>query len=88
TFRELWDECALFFDPDDREGLERAFARLIVDVRFRRALTEKARTRATGYSPARMADAYLESYRDLCKAAATGRLRAHPAARSIPELRP
>ncbi|MGF1634723.1 MAG: glycosyltransferase family 4 protein [Phycisphaerae bacterium] len=63
--RELWDGCALFVNPDDDAALQRALDRLTRDVPLRRRLVSAARRRAGPYTPAAMADGYLNAYAHL-----------------------
>jgi glycosyltransferase involved in cell wall biosynthesis len=61
SLRELWDEAAIFVDPDDGPGLTRALGILIRDATRRGGLAQRARARALDLSPARMAQGYLEA---------------------------
>lgn len=65
TFRELWDEVAIFVDPDDDRGFAEAIEALIGDTPLRLTQGEKARAVARGFTPARMADQMLGLYRQL-----------------------
>lgn len=51
TYRELWDEAALFFPPDDPEALARALAGLSAAPEWRRRLGTAAQRRAQSYTP-------------------------------------
>ncbi len=65
SLREVWDETALFVDPDDVETLELTL-RALIDQPFRRAeLAHRARERALTYSPRRMAEDYISLYQEL-----------------------
>ena len=65
SFRELWDGCAEFVDPREPSTLASALRRLIADPMRRAAYAKRARARAQRFSPARMADAYLDAYRSV-----------------------
>jgi glycosyltransferase involved in cell wall biosynthesis len=65
TFRELWDEVAIFVEPADDRGFAEAIETLIGDTPLRLAQGEKARAVARAFIPARMADQMLGLYRQL-----------------------
>jgi glycogen(starch) synthase len=64
SLRELWGGCALFVPPDDGAALEEALNGLIHDAVQRRRLALRARRRALEFTPERMADGYLQAYRE------------------------
>lgn len=64
TYRELWDGCALFFDPHDAHDLARQVNRLTLDERLRAALAAGAEQKAERYSLATQALAYRRLYAD------------------------
>jgi len=66
SLRETWDGAALFVPPDDRDALADALQRLITDDALRSRSMARAHRRATHLTPQAMADAYLESYEELC----------------------
>jgi len=68
SFRELWDDAALFVDPRDRNALRTALQSLCRDEDLRSRLEAKARTRARRYSRRAMAGAYLRLYREMTAA--------------------
>lgn len=70
SLREVWDDAALFVPPDEPDALERALRCLIDDDTRRAHLGQRARERALGYTPARMARAYLDAYHELIAARA------------------
>jgi glycosyltransferase involved in cell wall biosynthesis len=76
TFRELWNEAALFVHPDDIEGLRRSLADLCSDQRKRSLLQRAASRRAQRYGTAQMAAAYAELYLGLISSRATSRRQA------------
>lgn len=66
TFRELWDDCALFYPPGDADALAEGAKVLLADEERRQALAEAARSRALErYTPDRMAEGYEVLYREL-----------------------
>jgi glycosyltransferase involved in cell wall biosynthesis len=72
SLRELWEGNALFVPPNDEDALEEALSRLIRDAAQRRRLADRARRRALDFTPERMAEEYLQAYRE----AGVPRLRA------------
>lgn len=69
SLREVWGDAALFVPPADAEALRRALSRLIADDALRDDLARRARARALGYGPSRMARGYLERYSSLARTA-------------------
>jgi glycosyltransferase involved in cell wall biosynthesis len=65
TFRELWNDAALFVPSGDVDGLRAALSRLCADTRLRTTLQRAAFKRAQRYSMRKMADAYMRLYRSL-----------------------
>jgi glycosyltransferase involved in cell wall biosynthesis len=65
TFRELWDDAAIFVAANDHRGFAAAIERLIGDVPLRLGLGALAQTRAADFSTSTMADRMLELYREL-----------------------
>jgi glycosyltransferase involved in cell wall biosynthesis len=63
SLRENWSGAAVFVNPRDRAALAAAIQSLIDDPVGRRRLALRARTRAREFSVARMADAYVETYK-------------------------
>lgn len=68
TFRELWDEVAIFVDPSDQNGFSRAIAGLVGDDFERAVLGRAARERALLYTPDAMAAQMASLYRSLLPA--------------------
>ena len=62
SLRELWDAVAIFVPPDEPETLRAAIDALVHDQGLRQTLAMRARRRALGFSPARMAGGYLDLY--------------------------
>jgi glycogen synthase len=76
TLRELWQNAALFVDPNDAGGLEATLRRLIDDPDLCRALGAAAAERARQFSLRDMTQKYCAIYR-----------RAHGAARGRGHIR-
>jgi glycogen synthase len=68
SLREVWDDAALYAPPTDTDALEERLNRLIDDPDLRQRMGERARARALGYSPARMAEGYLRIYGEMATA--------------------
>ena len=62
SLRENWDGAALFVNPEDRTGLERAISHFIENESERRRMASEAYARARTFTPERMARQYLEIY--------------------------
>ena len=63
SFREVWDDAALYVDPEQPDALADAVRRLTADERLRRRLQQAARRQAGRYRATAMADAMLDVYR-------------------------
>jgi glycosyltransferase involved in cell wall biosynthesis len=68
TFRELWEEIAVFVDPRDEQGFSSAIADLVGDDFERAVLGRAARERAARYNPQAMAAQMAAIYRALLPA--------------------
>jgi glycosyltransferase involved in cell wall biosynthesis len=68
TFRELWDDAAVFVPPTDAAGFAQAIAELAGDDFARSARGRAAKARASFYTPEAMAARMAGIYRDLVKA--------------------
>jgi glycosyltransferase involved in cell wall biosynthesis len=68
TFRELWDEVAIFVDPRDEDGFARAIGDLVGDDFERAVLGRAAKERAERYTPDAMAAQMASLYRGLLPA--------------------
>ncbi|HEX8448655.1 MAG TPA: glycosyltransferase family 4 protein, partial [Allosphingosinicella sp.] len=68
TFRELWEEVAIFVDPRDEDGFARAIGNLVGDDFERAVLGRAARERAERYTPDAMAAQMAAVYRGLLPA--------------------
>lgn len=64
TLREVWEEAAVYVPPADGEALAAALEELARDSERRSRLADAARRRALDHAPDRMADAYLDAYRE------------------------
>lgn len=67
-FRELWDEVAIFVDPNDEKGFSDAIAKLVGDDFERAVIGRAARERAARHSPRAMAAQMAAIYRSLLPA--------------------
>jgi glycosyltransferase involved in cell wall biosynthesis len=65
TFRELWQDAAIFVPPADRDALRSALAWLAADASACMNLQRAARRRARRYELGRMAASYAELYCDM-----------------------
>lgn len=65
SLREVWGEAATWVDPGDPAALARELTRLAEDDAARAAGAAAARRRAAGLTVARMAEQYLDLYREL-----------------------
>jgi glycosyltransferase involved in cell wall biosynthesis len=65
TFRELWDEAALFVDPEDDAGYADAIDVILADPALRHRLGEAARSRAARYTPEATASAMAALFSEL-----------------------
>ncbi|HEX8625315.1 MAG TPA: glycosyltransferase family 4 protein [Allosphingosinicella sp.] len=68
TYRELWEEVAVFVDPRDEDGFARAIGNLVGDDFERAVLGRAARERAARYTPDAMAAQMANLYRGLLPA--------------------
>ncbi|MDF2095357.1 glycosyltransferase family 4 protein [Aquibaculum arenosum] len=62
TFRELWDDCAVFVDPLQPEAMARSINALIEDEKSRALLGARAQRRAASFTVPRQVDALLTAY--------------------------
>ena len=67
-FRELWDEVAMFVDPNDEKGFSDAIGHLVGDDFERAVIGRAARERAARHSPRAMAAQMAAIYRSLLPA--------------------
>jgi glycogen synthase len=62
SLRELWENSALFVDPDDHHGLVCALNRLVADAELRTDLGRRALRRAGDFTAGQMAEKYRRAY--------------------------
>lgn len=65
TYRELWDNAAVFFDPHDPHALARAITQLAADSDLRAEMGRKALMRSRRYGLKAQAEAMAALYRQL-----------------------
>jgi glycosyltransferase involved in cell wall biosynthesis len=65
TFRELWDDAAVFVAPQDEDGAIDALARLLADQPERDRLGRAAQEHAGRYTLERMVEGTAAAYRDV-----------------------
>lgn len=75
TFRELWDEAALFACPREPVAFANAIDRLMSDAPLRRSLGRRARERAMRFTLDGQANAVMTAYRDALNARSAEALR-------------
>jgi glycosyltransferase involved in cell wall biosynthesis len=63
--RELWEDAALFADPNDHEQLAATLRRCIEQPALRRQMAHRAGVRASLYTTRAMAEKYLKVYGQL-----------------------
>ncbi|MEX0721655.1 MAG: glycosyltransferase family 4 protein [Balneolaceae bacterium] len=68
TLRELWQDAALFANPDNPEELHEQINRLIHQPELREEMAGKAMDCAKKYSLQKMGEAYWKMYCELCEA--------------------
>lgn len=74
SLREVWEDAALFVDPDDAPALADA---LTTALGVHLALGERARRRAARYTATRMAEVYADAYERLVTERVTAPLDVH-----------
>jgi glycosyltransferase involved in cell wall biosynthesis len=62
SLREVWDDAALFVDPEDRAAIANAINRLAGSETMLHQFAGRARERARQYTPGRIAAGYLNLY--------------------------
>ena len=63
SLREVWDDAAVYVDPDDPEQMRLVLSDLAENSSKRRELAERAWQRAKRYTASRMAASYMQWYR-------------------------
>ncbi|MEG9327393.1 glycosyltransferase family 4 protein [Salinimicrobium catena] len=67
TLKELWQEAALFFDPEDEADAEKMALLLLDNPLFLKELSVRAKERAANFSAEKMGAAYHQLYREIAK---------------------
>ena len=62
TFSELWEDCAIYFDPDDSDAARETLEKLTTDLNFRKYLAARSRQKSSNYTTRRMTDKYYNLY--------------------------
>ncbi len=65
SLREIWEDCALFVNPDDPDQLQSTILSFIHQPWLRREYAERARRRALEFTPDKMGEAYWQLYQEL-----------------------
>lgn len=65
SLRELWQDAALFVQPDDNAALTRQLFAFCNDRAYREEMAEKAFNRSRSFTTQRMAGEYLDAYDSL-----------------------
>ena len=65
TLKEIWEDSAAFFNPEDEQEAQEKILQLIENQTVRKEFSEKARHKAKEYSSEKMASEYLELYREI-----------------------
>ncbi|MCM4161444.1 glycosyltransferase family 4 protein [Antarcticibacterium flavum] len=65
TLTELWQDTAVFFDPENNTEAKKLILQLNGNESFRSDIAKKAMKRAADFSATKMAAAYTETYREL-----------------------
>lgn len=72
TLREIWDDAAIYVDPEDADALAREIRALIDDEPRRADMARRARTRAARFSENRFGQAYADVYAGLAALSRAG----------------
>ena len=65
TLKELWEDSAVFFDPENEPEAQQKLLQLIEDSDLREEFSEKAEKRSRDYSAEKMGAEYVNLYREL-----------------------
>jgi glycosyltransferase involved in cell wall biosynthesis len=65
SLREIWNDAAVFVDPNDSKALKRELLGLIENPKRRKEMSQRARERALEFTSARMAQNYFAIYQEL-----------------------
>jgi len=84
SLREIWEDAAVYVDPDDAVALQATLSGLIADPHERARLADAAFAQAQRYTPETMADVYMHAYAELLarRVAAANEPEAAPAVAS------
>jgi glycosyltransferase involved in cell wall biosynthesis len=63
SFREIWGDAAVYFDPDSNEQAAACISELIENETYRKEMGNKARLQAQQYSSTKMAENYISIYK-------------------------
>jgi glycosyltransferase involved in cell wall biosynthesis len=66
--RDIWGDAALFVSPDDTRALRKTLEILIADRSLRETMAERAYQRALTFDASRMAQGYLDLYKNIISA--------------------
>lgn len=73
SLRELWEDAAVFVDPESGPDLEEELRSLCADRTRRESLGERALARSRSFTASRMIAGYLALYRELCEGSGKNR---------------
>ncbi|GHA45483.1 glycosyl transferase [Salinimicrobium marinum] len=65
TLKEIWEDSAAFFDPENEADAQERILQLINNEAARKELSERARNKAKEYSSEKMASEYMDLYREI-----------------------
>ncbi len=65
SFREVWGDAAIYFNPEEEDEVFKALQYLISDERLRMQMAKKAYERSLDFSARNMGDTYMELYETL-----------------------
>lgn len=67
TLKEIWQENALYFDPNSEKEMVNTILNLISDDQFRKQYQENAKKHSKRYSIEAMGESYVQLYKSLVK---------------------
>ncbi|HET8886251.1 MAG TPA: glycosyltransferase family 4 protein [Salinimicrobium sp.] len=65
TFQEIWEDSAIYFDPENSEEAKEAIIKLIENPELLHAFAEKAKDKSAFYNSKKMTAAYFGLYHEL-----------------------
>jgi glycogen(starch) synthase len=80
SLREVWQDAAVYVEPDDSDALARTLHQLIVSEPLRRELAGRALSRARMFAGCRMLAAYTKAYREVLYAGQAAQAGGRPCA--------